>query len=532
MKSAEDLRPLTSLRFVGTKVSEWWILLLPVSLWIWLCHDWPFRIGFYADDWTVLLHPAQGTLGSFIDVLKLVASRPVSAPYIWLAQVFVNWSPTHSQILNVAMLLLASASVGFLAFALAVASRMQEGAAAAACAASSAFIVFPSTVGIFAWGTGVSAVIPALPLFCLGMGLLLHSEKIGWRLGAGLLSVLLSHLSYEAFYFQEITVVLLAAALRGGRVSELPWRVLAGVVTINIVCVVFNRSIDIGIHKSFNPDFLLTFTWSYSQIGDIFDHAVREHDVAASTSVLGAALFGSICLVRTVGFARTLAAALVMICGVVAAGFLYAFAGPTYGLAVEGIAARVSVVLAMYSAIVTGMLASAAWRSINSEDKVSALSALAFCIYTGIGFLALDAAARYRVSDWARTWVYEAARLSRLPADVPTTADGLRIFLAIEDAPPSVVDLASQPWEIGGAVAWSIYRRTKDRSMMLGIWNHDLHWHGTPDNWFNRWDGSRFEQGLCANMATSYSVQGAELWAWKTSTSELFRLEAPWQHGC
>src|SRR5579872_2309947 len=199
--------------------------LLPIILWIWLCRDWPSRLGFYFDDWMVLLHPFVGTAEAFHDILTLVATRPVSAPYIWLAQAIVDWSPIRSQFLNASMLLISAASVGLLAAALiSVVHVLRRGVFAGACLASATFFVFPSNVGTFAWGTGVSTAIPALPLFCLSMSLLLHSEKSWRRLISALAIALLSHLSYEAFYFQELPFLLFAAALRGRTFSEIPWR--------------------------------------------------------------------------------------------------------------------------------------------------------------------------------------------------------------------------------------------------------------------------------------------------------------------
>src|ERR1700733_12185729 len=107
-----DVAPLQDLIW---RRYRWIAVFLPVALWIWLGRDWPSRLGFYLDDWMVLLHPLAGTVEAFRDTLNLVATRPVSAPYIWLAQVIVDWSPVRSQILNAAMLLVTAASVGLLA---------------------------------------------------------------------------------------------------------------------------------------------------------------------------------------------------------------------------------------------------------------------------------------------------------------------------------------------------------------------------------------------------------------------------------
>src|SRR2546425_6831404 len=84
-------------------------LLLPLVVWVWLCADWPSRLGFFSDDWAILLHPSVGSAQAFRDILSIVLSRPASAPYVWLAQVIIDWSPVRSQLLNAAMLLLTAA---------------------------------------------------------------------------------------------------------------------------------------------------------------------------------------------------------------------------------------------------------------------------------------------------------------------------------------------------------------------------------------------------------------------------------------
>jgi hypothetical protein len=504
------------------------LLLLPVALWIWLCRDWPARLGFYSDDWMILLHPFPGTARAFHDVYNAVITRPVSAPYIWLAQLIVDWSPARSQLLNAAMLLVCAGSLGLLAAALVSASRLRGGAMAAACVASASFIVFPSSVGTFAWGTGVSAIVPALPLFCLAMSLLLHSEGSLWRLVLGLLLALLSHLSYEAFYFQEISFALLAAALGGSRMRDVPWRVLGGALIINVGCVAFNRLTLGGNHKTFSWDFLHTFTWGYSHIDDVFRHATREHDILIGVSVLGAAVFGSICLARIVGFVRVSIATLVVICGIVASGFLYAFAG--YGLAAEGTMARVSIVLATYYSIVAGVLAAAVWGATASYR----VPAIAFCLCAAIGFVALGLTARSRVGEWADTWTYETARLARLPVPLASPDGAQRIYLAIEDKAPSAVEPATAPWEIPGAVAWASYKLTNSRLLNLDLWQGGKtvpRWFATPPNWFNRWNGHSFEQGPCGS-GVAFNASGTELWLWKTSGGTVTKVEAPWEIGC
>jgi hypothetical protein len=510
------------------------IVLVPFALWIWLCRDWPTRLGFYSDDWMALLHPSVGTVEAFRDTLNLVATRPVSAPYIWLAQAITDWSPARSQTLNAAMLLLTAVSVGLLAAALnSVARGLRAGALAAACVAGAAFIVFPSTVGTFAWGTGVSTAIPALPLFCLSTSILVHSGNSWFRLATGLVLALLSHLSYEAFYFQEIAIVLLAATLRGSKVRELPWRALVGVALVNIACVAFNRWTPGGVQKSFHPDFLRLFVGSYSHILSALGHATREYKFLIAATVLIAGPSGAICLARLTGAPRVAFALLLTLCGVIASGILYAFAG--YGFAAEGPMARVGIVIATYYSIATGTLAAAAWCVANRKTL---LPTIAFSLSAVTGLVALELTARARTDEWAETWSYELTRLSRLPAIVASRDAPIgdpRIYVAIEDGPSLPIAPATAPWEITGAAAWASYKSTNTRLLTINLWKGGTtapRWFVATNGWFNRWDGQRFEQGFCTDGIVIYNATGSELWLWKTSTTVLIKADAPWEYGC
>jgi len=510
------------------------IVLVPLVLWIWLCRDWPARLGFYSDDWTVMLHPFVGTAEAFRDILRMVATRPVSVPYIWLAQAIADWSPARSQILNAAMLLVSAASVGLLAAALSSAvDRLRGGALVAACVAGATFVVFPSNVGTFAWATGVSTVIPALPLFCLAVSLLLHSQGSWRRLLLGLLLALLSHLSYEAFYFQEIPLLLIAAALRGNTIRQIPWRTLVGALLVNVACLAFNRLTPGGVQKSFHWDFFHSFVGSYSHILAALGHATREHRLLIAGTVLVAGPSGAVCVARIVSASRVGLTFLLMAGGIVASGLLYASAG--YGLVAEGVMARTCIVVATYYCIAAGVLAAAAW---STADR-SPLTAIAFCLAAATGLVALEATARARTGEWAENWSYELARLSRLPATV-TSGDKLagadqHVYVAVEDGPPLAIAAAAAPWEITGAIAWASYMITNTRSLTSDLWkggNTAPRWFAATRGWFNRWNGQLFEQGFCDSGTVIYSASASKLWVWKTSASTLSKVDGPWEYGC
>ena len=501
------------------------LLLVPIALWIWLCWDWPARLGFYSDDWMVLLHPFVGTAEAYRDIARMVASRPVSIPFIWLAQILVDWSPVSSQVLNALMLLMTAACVGLLASALVSASRLRDGALTAACAAAASFIVFPPNLGTFAWGVGVTTAVPALPLFCVAMYLLLNSRGSWWRIGAGLLLSLLSHLAYEAFYFQEIPLLLIAIALRGGSNKDIAWRVLLGTIIVNLACVAFNRLTPGGVHKTFTLNFLRVFDAGFSHFFAILGHAVREHKILVGLSVLGAMVSGSICLTGIIEPAKAGVALFLVICGVVASGFLYAFAG--YPLHAEGPPARVFIVIATYYSLAAGVLSAAAWCAFSKRRVL----ALAFCCCSTTGLVALDMTARFRVSEWADAWSYDVARLARLPLPIATLGSEHRVYVAVEGKGAATIEPATAPWEITGAVAWASYKVTNSRLLALDLWRETPTWFATHPDWFSRWDGQSFAQGPC-NEDPSFTARASELWLWKTTTSTLTKADAPWQYGC
>jgi hypothetical protein len=342
----------------------------------------------------------------------------------------------------------------------------------------------------------------------------------------------LSHLSYEAFYFQEIVLIVLATVLRGSGVKEIHWRAILGAMLVNVGCIAFNRLTPGGIQKTFHWDFFHLFVWGYRHLPGAFSDATRNHTVLITASMFVAGLSGSFCLAQLIGAARVRLAFLVTMCGIAVSGFLYAFAG--YHLVMQGPLARVSIVLATYYALASGVLAAAAWR----PPSWRAWPVIAFWLFAATGLVAFELSARAQVTEWADTWSYELARLLRLPEAI-TAGEQFpgahqRIYLAIDQRPVSTVEPATAPWEIIGAIAWASERSTNKRSMMVDRWKGSQttpQWFAAPKEWFNRWNGRNFEQGPCGGAA-AFSASGSELWLWQTSANTLSKVGAPWEYGC
>jgi len=512
---------------------------VPSIAWLWLCAERPWRLGFSSDDWLILLHPNIGSARAFQDILQLVITRPASAPLIWLVQTLADWSPFRSQIINIAGLGLTAMSVGWLAKRLAASAGVSaESCLAGGSIAAATFICFPSNVGTYAWSVGMLAATPAVIPFCLGMGLLVGPNRNQvLEQSAGIVLLAISHLSYEAFYFQELTILIAAHVLAGTRPGRSALTLLATVILLNMACLAFNRLFPGSIHKSFNPGWLFTFVGGYSRIIGIYIHAVREHVTPFALALVGSLAFGSLCLARATSPSRAAGFLIVMTIGVGAAGILFASAG--YGLAAEGVMARTSIVIATYASICMGLLTAAGWQQLKAAAHPGGrcLGGLSLA-GTLVLLFTMTVTSHARLKEWEDTWDFEVARLARLPADYdfnPPSSDP-SFYVLIEDR-DSIYAPASAPWEIGGAIGWQLYKRSANsgRRMMDDLWHtKPIHWPWfvAMPNWFTRWNGETVEQGFCANQAPIYTSTGSELRVWDPAASTFASVEPGWSHGC
>src|SRR5258708_25268735 len=70
---------------------------VPLIAWLWLCAERPWRLGFFSDDWYILLHPNIGSVDSFQGIFEIVATRTPPAPVFWLFHALPVCSPAPAQ---------------------------------------------------------------------------------------------------------------------------------------------------------------------------------------------------------------------------------------------------------------------------------------------------------------------------------------------------------------------------------------------------------------------------------------------------
>jgi hypothetical protein len=395
------------------------------------------------------------------------------------------------------------------------------------------YLCLPSNVGVFAWSHGFIAEAPATILFCVGVALLIGKRRyVRSVLYFGLLFTTLSHLIFEVFYFQEVTILALAAVLAWRRPQRQEILVLLAVLGLNTACLTFNRLVPAELHRSFSAYWWYIFVSGHLRVATLFADACREFLGVLEISLLAFCVLGLIGLLILIGFVRVVLIAGILGVGASSVGLLHAMAG--YGLAVQGEMARTATGINFFASLGCGFLALGAWelrRRLFSAWAMALLSAASV-------ILCLTVSSRTRTSEWANTWEYEKQRLAALPADYSFQVDDQRLFVLVDTRNNGFTRPALAPWEITGAIAYQLYIRSqyKDRRMMIEAWERPpgwrWRWFVSSPGWWNRWDGSTFSQGLCGNRALIVESSGASLWIWPSDVSAFALAEAGWHAGC
>lgn len=487
---------------------------LPVLVFL-LLYSWrPLKLGLYSDDWLVFLHPQPGSFVAWSDLMAAQASRPLAVAVTWLVLLVSDWLPERVQIVNVVLLAASAAAVGWLTYALAAAISKQHAARLwGAGVAASAYLAFPWTLG-FCTGTGTVGMTPATVLFCLAARLLVAPG--GERLSTQIVASLLmggSFLAYESFYGQFIIVIALATVLGSLRGSSL--RVILRpallMLAVNVACFAYNR-FAAGNRKSFSGDWLQIFLYSYwNAFWPIMLKSFREVAPIIAVGLVVALGCGVALLFKTVGRPRTVLAVAAITLGILGAGLFYAMAG--YGLTAVGTFARVTVVMSLYGAVLSGLASAAAVARLTGQPWLARTHILA----TVTLVVAFGIASAYRLVDWAGSWQTQLDVLNQLPDEAKVVPAPDRGYLYIGPLGPPVVPIAAAPWEVAGTIAYRVYQDDPAlaRRIMTAVWNGSgQRWVGLAPDWSIDFDGETIRQYVCGNPVPAFSLQAKELWVW------------------
>jgi hypothetical protein len=455
----------------------------------------PFAMGFYSDDWMMFLHPEPRSMRALHDYMAIYWNRPLSGFLSWPAQALINFSPARAQVVSIALTVVATASVGSLAYRLldhfADGVRLQ-----AALVAAAFFLCFPWSVGYTGWLTANLSAAFAAIFFCSSLVVLLRPQPTIVREGVSYMLMAASFLTYESFYGQFLIILLLAGLLKVGKFPKTlyaRWILLFGLV--NVACFIYNR-LSTGNVKQFSWDGLTIFAKTYgSHLWGSLLPSIAGVALPLIVIFVVAHTAGTARLVEVFGARKAAAITMVVIGGILLAGFIYAMAG--YPLITVGIFGRVTIALSLYAALGYGILAAAIFNAPGQLARFASVSLAALLVCFGTALF-------LRVSEWRDSWRLQLEVLNSLPASAKDLAleRNKGVFLVIGEWPTKFVHLASAPWEISGAMAYAIYLRDPEagRRELGQLWAGNQKWFAAAPNWSFVWDGASVTQQACPTL--------------------------------
>jgi hypothetical protein len=416
--------------------SSWW--LLPALTWT-LLYAWrPLRLGFYHDDWSLLL----GCDGSILaEIYCTDPSRP-GAPIIrWVFHSLVGVNPAAWQMVTIVSAFVAAATLMLLLQRMLRAGVLDASRAAwAAAIASSFYLAFPWMLGV-AWVTGTSPNVATI-FFNLSMLVWFARWPLAARLLASIAFFACASLIYESYWFVFIPwagLLLLSGCLPRKELAFL----VGGLAGAQLVLIGFNRLIallGIGANKSIDPNWLHTLAGAWPTIiGGLRDiYGVTGRYIFAAMLV---ALSAS--LMSRVDIRRSLAAFGLISMGIALSFVLFAVAG--YVVQLTGLFARTSLVLSWWLAVAASLGAAHAFELPARRRIFAGATGLILLLMLAGGTLAQS-------SHWIDSWTGQQDILAKLPRKELMAAPASSFLIIETPQRRETVGTFGGWWDISAAI--------------------------------------------------------------------------------
>lgn len=359
----------------------------------------PFVLGFYHDDWSVIVsHP------SWPEFAQMYAARPIAALTTWLGILAFGAHPFLWQVLLSVLTL--GVAYGLRAFVLEIANE-QASTIAALC-----WLVLPTTMGSTVWPVAHVHLIATIA-FLWSARLIVRGTRENAAIGLWAISLF----TYEAFYFQFIPVLFLC--------SKRPSRkLIAGLTMVQLAAIAWNRFTAWSTTgKHFASNFYLIFIGSFYRLPGEFWKAFGLVGMAG----LGLLL---ICTAKS-GNKITMICVLGMLISIAI------LAGAGYGLQSAGVFSRTFLVLNVWGCVAAAVvLQRRQWQTV----LILACFTVAMLVQS---------------NDWAKSWRIQQAILRSAPIEqLKRIPVGATIVL---DAPMKAgdVEVFGAPWDISGAMQFT-----------------------------------------------------------------------------
>jgi hypothetical protein len=492
----------------------------------------PFLLGFYDDDWAVILIPTQHTAAfsweRFTFYMELYANRPLTGALSFILSSLCSSSAVLWHSAAAVMALAAALALRtFFRSLLRLCGRDHDWAADAGAAL---WLLFPWTLGTISRPT-CCPTIGAVAFLALSGTALFE----GWRRGRVAwivpgLCFLASCLMYEALYGQFLTLFAIGwlcgvhrrIGARGFALSALPF------VVVQVLAAAWNRLAplltSLAPSKSFCPAWWGVASDNLLRLRYFIGHSAHEVSPLVEVTLLGTfALCGGALgwqlLRKDSRSAAWHSFAVLGACGLGVLIGLLVLSVAGYSIRGVGLASRTTMAFSVWlaSALAVGL------GSLPNRPRLLRIIGTG-CVALVGGQLVF--ATQMRVREWAQAWAIEQEVLADAPLDDLARAHSDAVVLYLGPEMHEGVGVFGYMRNLDLAMEYT-YPELKSQHFCCAA----------RDNWVTTWDGRQFEQHLSKYEPwTRWKVWNQrdtpEVWVWVRGSDRARRVAAPFTfHG-
>ena len=499
----------------------YWVI--PLTVWLLLYIFRPFVLGFYSDDWFVLLLPLRdGTVFSparLNYLIELYSNRPLTGLFTYILSLFCNGSEFlwHTAIMFVNLATTFFIRLFIRRFLILINSNLLIIAEIVACF----WLAFPWTLGFTAWPTLVPCQI-AIIFFSYSGICLFTSWKKGkissWKPS---LFFLLSCLSYESFYGQFI--IFIALGLIYGIHKRLGWKAilypLVSYIIVQFLAIAWNRLSPIlfqgtAATKSLYKHWYVTWFNSVvnlptilSQSTSIFkNYLIYLLSIGLIIFAISLVFYGNQGRMIQEKIQLFLTILVFSIGGLLAIA-VYCSAGPGYSMASVGLASRVTLSLSFWLAMILVPMYLILF-------KLPLKLKLSMAIVTLGIIICLGGATLIQIQPWAKAWEIQKIMLSSVPIQEISKINR-KAYLILTNSPQEYqgISIFNAPWDFDAAMKYT-YPNVKEMKFLVDA-----------ESVKTSWDGDILEQTV--PLAWSFKYATKEVWIWNYQTKNLLQVFPP-----
>ena len=503
------------------RIPTWSLLLVA---WLAVYASRPGTLGFYEDDWQVIVPAAQNTAPFTWDRLsyhmEIYGNRPGAGLLAFGLSSVCQASPVRWQVaLGLAWLAVAFALRAMFRAILRLSAPDQLWAADAAAAL---WLVFPWALGFTAWPTMASGF--ASPLFFALAAHALFSEWADGRsrsLRASLF-FLFSILTYEMFYFQFVPLFLAgwwlgAVRTGGGRRFA---RSLGLWVGAQVLAVAWNRAAPLFISVAGSEPLRLS-EWTTQilhlpkRLPALFQRGSPLPEIMLA--LLPLALCAAAILLQSYLFKqRPVArkqAGLLALCGLGILIGLLVLAVAGYSIAWVGQGSRRTLCFSVWFAAALAI----ALSSVGSRPGKWRLAAATLSVALGILMVAVT---HTRLRAWSEVWDIQQNTIATAPVQHFRSATPGAVVLLTGSHRHNGVTTFSGRYGLDGIMKCNFPEVVKRRLRFLPA----------RDDYITTWDGQVLLQRRAMDGRRMCRLKADEVWVWERGESTAFRAAAPFEH--